>query len=740
MKCYYSIRIVRRLLLALAISSIAFGECPDDGSDKRKRPSPGYGQLPLAFEANRGQAAAPVQFLSRGSGYCLFLSSTEATLVLHRTPITKEPMPMQPARPEKSSGQVLRLKFAGTKATPEVAGTEQLPGKANYFIGNDPSQWHRDIPTYAKVVYRGVYPGVDLVYHGDHGQLEYDLIVAPGSDPRILAVDIEGVKDAGLSPQGDLLLTTESGPLVMRKPRLYQDINGKQKVIDGGYTLRTPHQISFSVGEYDTTKPLIIDPVLVYSTFLGGGIGDGITVDGAGNAYVIGTTPLGTFFTTPGASQPVSLGYDAFVVKVNPAGDAAIYSTYLGGSAEDSGRGIAVDGDGNVYLTGSTTSYDFPTKNPYQPVFGGDYDDAFVTKLNCRGNDLVYSTYLGTIGYDGGNGIAVDSSGCAYVTGYTYYHTFPLVNPAQSGFHGMDAFVTKFSPTGDTLIYSTFLGGKTYDYGYGIALDAAGNAYVTGWTRSDDFPTLNPAQATYGGADGDAFVTKLNAAGDHFIYSTFLGGSGNDFGFGIAVDGSGTAYITGYTQSTDFPVANATQYSYGGAPFDAFVTKVDPAGNSFAYSTYLGGSDGDIATGIAVDHKGNAYITGDTYSPDFPTLNPLQSALAGEHDAFVTKLFPTGVLAFSTYFGGGMTDKSNAIAVHDSAIYITGETDSSDFPLLHPYRTTNQGWGDGFVAKISIPQFTSPCCGQIVIGGVVAGAVAILFISLRQRRLRSRSN
>ncbi|HEV2842940.1 MAG TPA: SBBP repeat-containing protein [Chthoniobacterales bacterium] len=720
------------LLIVTAVSSTAFSQCPDTTSSQQRQSPKTYGPLPVAFEANRGQSDAQVRFISRGSGYCLFLTSNEAVLALHPTLSKSEQMADRLSGSKETRDMVLRMKLADAKATPEVTGMEELPGKVNYFIGNDATQWRRDISTYARVTYHDVYPGVDLVYHGEKGQLEYDLVLAPGADPGIIAVDIDGSKTLTLNPEGDLLLDVESAPLTMRKPRVYQEINGKRHAVAGSYVLRAPRQIGFLIGNYDRTKPLIIDPVLVYSTFLGGGRGTGIAVDKDANAYVIGTTPFSTFATVS-AFQPTSVGNSAIVAKLTPAGDAVIYATYLGGNSASYGNDIAVDNDGNAYLTGLTSASDFPTVNPFQASNGGGVEDAFVTKLNCRGNDLIYSTYLGVISYDGGNGIAVDGAGHAYVTGYTFFKTFPLQNPAQSAFRGMEAFVTKFNPAGNGLVYSTFLGGKTYDYGLDIALDAAGNAYVTGWTLSNDFPTLHPAQSTYGGG-GDAFITKLNATGNQFIYSTYLGGSGEEYGFGIAVDGAGSAYVTGYTKSTNFPTVNPAQPNYGGELFDAFVTKLNSTGSLFVYSTYLGGSGGDIASAIAVDGTGKAYVTGYTYSTDFPVVNSYQSALAGQQDAFVTRLDGPGNLSFSTYLGGSMTDQSAAIAVDDGGIYITGASNSNDFPLVNPYQVLNKGAGDGFVAKIWIPDPVPSCCGQIVIAGIGATALGIVFIFLRQRR------
>ncbi len=426
---------------------------------------------------------------------------------------------------------------------------------------------------------------------------------------------------------------------------------------------------------------------LVYSTYLGGSGVDsakGIAVDSAGNAYVTGSTGS-TNFPTANPIQPAFDGLpgnDAFVTKLNPSGNALVYSTYLGGNAGDGGRGIAVDAAGNAYVTGDTISTDFPTASPFQAAFGGSMSDAFVTKLNAAGSALVYSTYLGGGGGccgDGGNAIAVDASGNAYVTGDTSSTDFPTASPFQAAFGGApfggggDAFVTKLNASGNALVYSTYLGGSGDDGGNGIAVDASGNAYVTGDTTSTDFPTASPFQAAFGGGR-DAFVTKLHPAGNALIYSTYLGGSGNVFeaGRGIAADASRNAYVTGETFSTNFPTASPFQPANSGN-FDAFVTKLHPAGNALVYSTYLGGSNPDRGRGIAVDAAGNAYVIGNTFFfGDFPTVNPIQPANAGGFDAFVAKITdeppgtPTPTLPSNSVVNGASfrpaTDPNGAIA------------------------------------------------------------------------------
>jgi Beta-propeller repeat len=388
-----------------------------------------------------------------------------------------------------------------------------------------------------------------------------------------------------------------------------------------------------------------IDPTgatLLYSTYLGGSGGDfgyGIAVDSADNAYVTGQTSS-TDFPTSSPLQPTNHGgWDAFVAALDPTGATLLYSTYLGGSGDDHGQGIAVDNVGNAYVTGVTNSTDFPTANPLQPTYGGGFYDAFVAAIDPTGATLLYSTYLGGSSGDSGQGIAVDSFGDAYVTGHTLSTDFPTSNPLQPTNHGdYDAFVAALDPTGATLLYSTYLGGSSGDSGQGIAVDSFGDAYVTGHTFSTNFPTSNPLQPTNHG-NTDAFVAALDPTGQTLLYSTYLGGSSYDEGYGIAVDSAGNAYVTGYTLSTDFPTSNPLQPTNHGSD-DAFVAAIDATGATLLYSSYLGGGSDDIGRGIAVDSAGNAYVTGYTQSTDFPTSNPLQPTNHGIYDAFVAKIAP----------------------------------------------------------------------------------------------------
>jgi hypothetical protein len=679
-----------------------------------------YLQAPLRFEANRGQAHKDVRFLSRGLGYSLYLTADEAVLVLAGRDMDMK----RDVRSTRAHAKpaVLRMGLVGAARRPVMSGLDELPGKANYFIGSDRAKWHTNVPTYAKVHYRGVYPGIDLVYYGNQRRLEYDFVVAPGADPKGIVLDFEGADKLEIDLQGELVLRTAGGDIRQHKPVIYQEIDGVRREIGGGYIRKGAKRVGFEVAAYDSGRPLVVDPALSYSTYLGGNsfdFGQGIAVDAAGNAYVAGITYSPDFPTTPGAFQPTVIGHPhAFVTKLNPTGSGLVYSTYLGGSRFDLGQGIAVDAAGNAYVTGYTSSTDYPTTaGAFQTTHGGVTDnwDVFLTKLNPTGSALVYSTYLGGSDNDQGNGIAVDGAGNAYVTGWTISLDFKTTLGAFQPIFGRgpDAFVTKFNPTGSALVYSTYLGGIKTDVGYGIAVDAEGNAYVTGQTGSsvnfysymecpngpqecalNTFPTTPGAfQTAPGGTTSpeDAFVTKLNPTGSALVYSTYLGGNGDDRGLGIALDSASNAYVTGRTGSSTFPTTpGALRTTPTDFAYDAFVTKLNPTGSALIYSTLLGGRGNDQGNGIAVNSAGEAYVTGSTGAPstpgvtasEFPISNAIQSRFGGVVDVFVTKFAPTGTaFVYSTFWGGSNGDEGHAIAVDaDGNAYVTGETDSTNFP------------------------------------------------------------
>jgi Big-like domain-containing protein/beta-propeller repeat-containing protein len=674
--------------------------------DVTSRITDAYGRLPLSFEANRGQADDQVDAVSRGRGFTLSLTPSEAVLNLS-APLART----GDANPERNPPTVLTLRLTGGNPHARAVAGRELPGTANYFIGNDPARWRTGIPTFAEIRYENVYPGIDLTYYGNQGRLEYDFVVAAGANPDSIALEIIGADKLEVNAQGELVLHTKAGEIRQPQPVVYQEVAGIRQVIPAGYVLSGSNRVGFSIAAHDSGKPLVIDPTIVYSTYLGGNntdVAQGIAVDASGAAYVTGYTYSTNFPTTPGAFQTIfGGGADAFVTKLNPAGNALVYSTYLGGNSLDVAQGIAVDASGAAYVTGYTYSTNFPTTpGTFQTIFGGVYD-AFVTKLNPAGNALVYSTFLGGSNFDVGQGIAVDALGDAYVTGYTLSTNFPTTPGSfqtTSG-GGTDAFVAKLNPAGNAPVYSTFLAGSSADVGQGIAVDASGAAYVTGYTLSTNFPTTPGAFQTIFGGVFDAFVTKLNPAGNALVYSTYVGGSGFEVGYGIAVDASGAAYVTGQTDSTNFPTTPGAFQTTSGGGYDAFVTKLNPAGSALVYSTFLGGSSTDVGQGIAMDGLGDAYVTGATDSTNFPTTpGAFQTTLGGGYDALVTKLNPAGnALVYSTFLGGSSTDAGQGIAVDGLGdAYVTGSTDSTNFPTTPgAFQTTLGGSYDAFVTKIA---------------------------------------
>lgn len=691
-------------------------------------PPEAYGRLPLSFEANRGQTHSSVDFVARSTGYQLFLTPGEAVIVLRR--------------PGAVAADALRMTLLG--ANPERSvGVDQLPGAVSYLIGSDPAKWRPSIPTYAKVLARDIYPGVDLVYYGNQRQLEYDFIVAPGADPASIRLAFHGLASGATRPSfaldgnGDLTLRMPDGDVRLKRPVAYQeDADGQRHPVSAAFAIAPDAaeawHVGFRVGPYDRNRPLVIDPVLSYSTYLGGLDADGgmaIAVRN-GEAYVTGYTDS-LNFPPAGGALPNQPGQDAFVAKLNASGSGLAYATYLGGNGEDAGMGIAVDSAGQAYVTGYTDSTDFPTVPAASPLFGNQGGrDAFVTQLNATGTGFVYSTYLGGGSDDTGLGIAVDAAGSAYVTGWTDSSDFPTTSSAFQGEQGgRDAFVTKLNPAGTALVYSTYLGGDGTDEGHAIALDASGNAHVTGDTTSTNL--LTTANTRLAGGGQDAFVAKLDPGASGAasrLYLTYFGGSGADAGRGITVDSTGFIYVTGVTASSNLVTKFPYQAIHGGGQ-DAFLAKFNPAGagpnQALMYSSFLGGSGDDAAHGIALDGEDQVSIAGSTTSGNFPTFHAMDTVLGGAKDAFVAKFDPADPglpsLRYSTYLGGSGEDEGYGIAVDaEGSAYVVGLTRSGDFPGAVG---SLSGTEDAFVAKLSEPDLvvsvlTVPATGGE--GGVIA--------------------
>jgi len=663
----------------------------------RERALESYGKLPLAFVPNRGQADARVRFSAQAGGASFWFTHTEASLSFVK----------------EKRGVNLQLRFLGANPDVAVEGTRLGPGRVNYLLGDDPAKWRTNLPTYGEVVYRDLWPGIDLAFRGERGTLKYEFRLAPGARASDIRLAYRGTDRLSLDRAGGLRIHTGLGVLRDSRPVSYQVVAGRRVPVASRFALHQGGNAhGFSVGDYDRRQPLVIDPGLVYSTYLGGSTSDNgfaVTVDGAGSAYVTGVTLSDDFPTTPGAFDTVRNAQDAFVTKLNAAGTGLLYSTFLGGSSGfEWGQGIAVDGAGNAFVTGQTGSTDFPTTPGAFDTARDGLRDAFVTRLNAAGTALLYSTYLGGSNEEEGQGIAIDGTGSAYVTGETGSTDFPTTpgafDTAKSG--GFDVFVTKLDAAGTGLLYSTYLGGAGNDEGRGIAVDLGGGAYVTGRAAFMNFPTTPGAfDTTFNGGVSDAFVTNLNAAGTGLLYSTFLGGSDFDYGAGIAVDVAGSAYVTGETRSADFSTTPSSFDTTLSGFSDSFVTKLDAAGTALLYSTYLGGSSSDPGAGIAVDATGNAYVTGFTTSADFPTtLGAFDRTHNGGSDAFVTKLDAAGGgLLYSTYLGGSGPDGGEGIALDGvGSAYVTGDTTSANFPITPGAFDGTLNGTDVFVTKLDV--------------------------------------
>jgi uncharacterized repeat protein (TIGR01451 family) len=664
-----------------------------------------YGKLPISFEVNQGQTDSSVQFLARGAGYTLFLTPGEAVLSLH-SPHVNSAKPGSVLAPRTGQSSIaksastappstVRLQLIGADMAAHAVGVDPLPGKSNYFIGNDPKKWHTDVPTFAKVRYSNVYPGIDLLYYGNQeGKLEHDFVVAPGADPNAIAINLRDAATPAPGKNGDLTVHTKSGDLTLESPTVYQDIRGQRKTIPATYLLAN-NQIKFQLGSYDRNMPLVIDPVLQYSGTFGGTTGEagaaGIGVDGSGNTYIAGH--LFSVADFPFVN-PLERGVTgSFVSKINAAGTALVYSTFLGSDIGFTfAYGIAVDAAGRAYVVG-TTDAGLPVKNAYQSTYAGD-GDAFLTAFSPAGNSLIYSTYLGgndPVYADYGFAIALDGSGNAYITGNSG-HAFPTLHSVQ--IEGM-VFVAKFGPTGVlkySSVFAPFSPPTTSQQivPTAIAVDASGAAYITGITQTSNFPLRKPAfQSTcLACPKPNGFVTKVSPAGDSLVYSTYLGASQGNYANAIKVDSSGNAYVAGVTGSGLPITSNAFQKTFGGST-DGFVTKLNASGTGLIASTYLGGNAADAIHDLAIDSHRQVYVTGFTTSSNFPLNASLQPQGNYLGEIFVTTLSGSlsSIAYYSTLFGSDLISISGPsstlfIAVDKKLnVYLAGHPTSTGFPV-----------------------------------------------------------
>ncbi len=748
------------LLIAVAVCVLGFNSHPPTASVSAQTSDPVFfagkpsmasaktllSGLPLVFEANRGQTDPQVRYLARGDGYGLYLSGKEAVLTLQSS---------------ATHSSVVRMRMARAAENPEISGVQPLRARANYFVGNDPAKWQRDIPMFGRVRYSGVYPGVDLVYYGRQGRLEYDFEVAPNADPNQIALVFDGADRLSLGADGELVLDAGGANVRLQAPHVYQKRGSEEQSVEGRFVLLANNEVGFQIGSYDRSQALVIDPVLTYSSYFGGP-GDeactaitgsataipgcpAIAVDSLGNAYIAGSTKSPTL---PGATGSLTGVANVFIAKLDTAQSGSaqlIFATFLGGDGTDTTAGLAVDAALNVIVGGNTTSTNFPAATGFQtsPKSAGQH--AFLTKLDQTGGAVLYSTYVSGSATDTATGLAIDTKGNAYLSGTTQSVDFPVSSGAFQGASqaNIEFFWTKLNvaTTGSSsFVYSTYFGGGNPSTGAianggGIAIDSGGNVYITGGTNflntgngsSTDFPILNATQkcldtpvnpsgtCSVGVAATDAFVAKFSPATNapnqyQLVYSTYLGGSGNDSGSAIAVDTGGSAYITGSTTSTDFviPTTAAPFQNANAGGGDAFVAKLaaftatstSSSTVAFSYFSYLGGASPDAGTSIAVDSIGGAFVVGQTASSNFP---PGTGFLGGASDGFFGRLDTTATTSvagnsFTRFVGGSGADAATSVAIGvNNTVYLAGETFSPDVATLNPFQAASGGASDTFL-------------------------------------------
>jgi hypothetical protein len=682
-----------------------------------------YAALPLSFEANLGQTDERVLFFSHGRGPALFLTREGAVLKLPRTG-QGDAIGASGSRSWRASDvpeeAAVGFTFLDANRHATVAGHEPLSGVSNYMTGGDRSQWITNVPHYARVTYKAIYEGIDLTYYGNaEGEPEFDFTVAPGVDPSSIRLEYTGTSELSIDGSGTLVLGMGGVELRQAQPSMYQWIEGTKKEVRGTYVLRGSNEVGFRVGDYDPASALVIDPVISYSTYLGGSADEfpiWTDIDSSGNFYITGITFSPDFPTTPGVVQDQYGGRgDAFVTKLDPTGSSLVFSTYLGSRGFDVAIGLDVNSSGEVVVTGGTSSPRFPTTpGSFKRTYSGGREDAFVTKLDPTGSSLRFSTLLGGAGIDEGFIAFFDAAGNVFVEGDTGSKKFPTTSEAFQPSYGggdSDGFVTKLNPAGAALVYSTYLGGSDVDGAHDGHLDAStGDFYVDGLTSSTDFPTTPGAFQPSLAGGIDAFAAKVDSTGSALDYATYIGGSGDEDVLDMTIDTAGNAYVPGPTSSIDFPTTPGSfQPSFQGGDGDGYVIKLDPIGSAAVYSTYLGGSGFDLAGAIRVDGSGAAHIPGITASTNFPvTTDAFQSSYGGgPTDAFVATLAPDGSeLLFSSFLGGSGEDGSAGAGawLDDSGnFFIPGFTDSPDFLTTEgAFQTANAGGFDLFLVKLAL--------------------------------------
>jgi hypothetical protein len=716
------------------------------GSENQAVLAQDFGKMPLLFIQNQGQTDQQVAFYLQGQDSTIYFTSSGLTFALSEAladtgttdaSLSSDADPKrQRTSPAESRRWALKLDFVGANPGVIPQGEEKAEAIVSYFTGSQ-DQWHTGLPTFQRLVYHNLWPGIDLIYFGSGSQLKYEFLVEPGADPADIRLAYRGASSLKLDEAGNMQVTTPYRIFQDDAPTAYQVVGEAQKSVTAAYRVqgaaveaaaaaRNVVSYSFQLGAYDASLPLVIDPaMLVYCGYIGGNwtdVGEGIAMDSSGAAYITGNTDSDT--TTFPISVGPDLTYnggsaDVFVAKVKPDGSGLIYAGYIGGNGWDDGLSIAIDGSGAVYITGDTESDEttFPIKDGPGLTYKGGSGDAFIVKVNTDGSGLVYAGYLGGSGWDQGRSISIDVSGAAYITGVTESDesSFPVKGGPDLTYNGgiEDAFVAKVKPDGSDLVFAGYIGGSGMDVSNGIAVDSDGAAYITGGTASDQasFPVTGGPDLTYNGGYGDAFVVKVKPDGSGLAYAGYVGGSGSDEARGVAIDSGGAAYVTGYTSSdqSTFPISGGPDLTIN-SKTDAFVAKVKPVGSGLVYAGYIGGSHDEAGWGIAVDSTGAAYVTGDTESDQnsFPVVGGPDLTMDDDtyDNAFVAKVSPDGSrLVYAGYIEGSYDDIGRAIAVdNNGAAYVTGDTDSSQnsFPVIGGPDLTYNNEGDAFIAKIEV--------------------------------------
>lgn len=705
-------------------------------------------ELPLLFIPNYGQLNQQVTYYAQTGGYSLWFTSDGMTIDQGDNPI--------------------RLEFVNANSNPDIRATKPRLGMVNYLIGNAPEKWRTNIPTYGAVTYHNLWPGISLTYDGgvevnrQLPLLKSTFTLAPHADLTQIRLNYPTADSLTIDEFGNLIIRSGEIEIHEKSPIAWQETPNGQTTVPVTYqVLDDGKTYTFALPEgYDPAYPLVIDPAtLIYSTYLGGEGGENalaIDIDNEGNIYMTGFTNSVDFPEVKSLLTHQDGSHSVFVTKVAADGQTLIYSVYFGGSENEVARGIVVDEVGQAIVTGVTKSKNFPGVSSLQG-FGGGERDAFIAKLSATGDRFIYSTYLGGSNDDYGNDIALDHAGNIYVTGYTtsidflsdkklLYPGNIITNSTSTSISDSNVYVVKLTEEGK-MVYGTHFGGSQDDESWSVSTDSDNNVYLTGSTKSTDFPTANPLQSKHAGGAHDAFVVKLAKDGNTLVYSTYLGGSEDDYGTEIVADSGGNAYLTGYTLSLDFPIANALQPKNGGA-LDAFVAKIEKDDQTLAYSTYLGGENDEIASSLVIDEGGYAYIVGRTESDDFPTANSFQSTRNNLMDIFLTKLNPTGnEIKYSTYLGGSAVDASWDIALNSEGhAYLTGQTWSDDFPTKKPYQSesSNIGTREAFIAVVADSPNSGPFPKDqplpswlIVLLIVVFGVVVGIFVLWYRRQSTS---